>query len=206
MDTRIIFYFISLFVFTINSNCHKICGDQVNYSFEKEGYFTPATDSILLGDTLFFYASDSTVFKDTYTNQLIQFSGATNFGSTLGIGELIFGSDTIFGAVNHFDIIPLEGKIYSDNKHLPHKIKQLLYFEKNGHYLLSFGLIPKNKGVYVLTLSDAVNVFKPECERANIASHLQNNDHHLKYLQDLYYKNKPMAEIDKRAAYCFVVK
>jgi hypothetical protein len=193
-----------LFLIPINS-CHRICRDQINYVFQQTASFSPESDTISIGDTLFFHSSNSTVFTDIYSNQSIQFNGAINFGSALGIGGLVLGSDSIWGVVDHFDVVPLEGKIYSDNKLLPSKVKQLLYAERDGNYTLSFGLIPKIKGVYVLTLSDGI-IFKPECKRANVVFTLLNNDHHLNYLQEMYYKKQAMPEIDKRSDYCFVVK
>lgn len=189
--------------------CPSPCPMTANYNFHASMSVFPGRDSLEQGDTIFFKSLVSAKMHNLLNDSLIRFDGALNFGATLRIGRLKYTSDTIIDAVNSFLYQPIVGRIYTVSKLAPNRVKQLLYEEQNNYYVLRFGLITKDTGTYVVSISDAINVTrnkKNNCERANIKITIQNEDKHLNYLRDLYYKGQPIAEVDKTHSYCFVVK
>lgn len=189
------------------SNCRKRCVE-ANYNFEIAAYFQPQDETVNVGDTLWITSESSAIMKDTNTNQLIDFSGATNLGTALGIGELLFTSDSIRGAVDAFDYITLAGDFYTDKDASPSKVKQVRYWEQNGNYLFKIGLIPKMKGIHSVSLADATNTIRKDetkCERTDIKITYGNENKHLDYLEEIYYKGEPIAAIDSTHVYCFKV-
>lgn len=211
MDTKkkIIYYAVLLIGITIMCNrCRHPCPMEVSYNFNASLDIRSGREYVRIGDTIFFESIVPSEMRNTSDNALINFSGSKNFGSTLRIGRLVHDSATIIDAVAWFDYYPIEGKIFTSNNNAPDRVKQLLYNEKDDSFILKFGLIPKDTGIFLVAVSDAINVTrnKGKCERANIEITITNRNKHLDYLQDLYYQDHPMAETDKTHAYCFVVK
>ena|SRR5690625_2821937 len=189
--------------------CPKPCPMGTDYDFQAYMTISPGKGSFEVGDTIFFNSIVSSKMNDLHSDRLIPFDGALNFGTTLRIGRLKYTSDTIIDAVQSFEYYPILGKLYTNSKLAPNRVKQLLYIEQNDNYILEFGLITKDTGVYVVSIGNAINVTlkkKNDCERANIEITFGNEDKHLNYLQALYYKDQPITEADKTHVYCFVVK
>ncbi len=197
-------FLLILAFFFLNGGCKKRCVE-VNYSLKAFVNVSPSKDSLLVGDTLYFESKTSTLFYDYNNSRNVDFSGAINFGTALGIGELNLSADSIRGAINNFILIPLKGEFSSSA--LPQKVKQVKFVEESGFYYFKLGIVPKQKGIYSISLADATNTIhrSSKCEKANISVEYQAIDQHLHYLQDLYYKGAPIAQIDKTHVYCFQV-
>jgi len=190
--------------FFINSGCHKPCVPN-HYNFQIDSTsIKPAKDSITIGDTLFFESITSTSMTNKSDRKLINYSGADNLGSVLGIGELV-GLNQIGDAVNYFSYIPIQGKIYTDNQLSPNRVKQIIFIEENGSYNLRFAIIPQKKGIYVLTIADMPDVVR-KCDRSVISMNFNLSlNNHLRYLKDIYYGGGQINPLDSTHAYCFKV-
>jgi hypothetical protein len=197
--------FIAFVYACLNAGCFKPCV-QVNYNFKVSATFSPEIDPINVGDTLWFTSQTSTKMLNQLTGKEEDYGGAANFGSALGIRELIVGSDTLVDAVKDFSVLSIVGNVYTDPGFLPGRVKQLTYVEQNGFYKVAFAIIANRRGIYAFSIADAKNVLKEKCKRANIEITFSNADKHLHYLKDIYYKGAPIAEIDKTHVYCFEVK
>ena len=196
--------FCSVFILLFFVACHKPCVPN-HYTFSIDSVlFTPAEDSIRIGDTVFFESATPTKMMDNSNGRTIDYSGVNNFGSILGIGEII-GINNIKDAVDSFSFKPIKGSIYSDSKFSPTRVKQIKYIEENGYYRLSIAIIALKRGVYIISTSDMPDVVR-KCDRSIITMKINNNtDQHLHYLKDIYYGSAQMNSLDSTHAYCFKV-
>ncbi len=188
----------------INSGCHKLCVPNY-YNFHIDStVIKPTQDSIVIGDTLFFESTTSTRMINESDGKLVDYSGADNLGSVLGVGELL-GLSQIGDAVNYFSYLPIKGQIYTDNHLSPNRVKQILFAEENDSYKLSFAIVPQKKGIYALSIADMPDVVR-KCDRSVISMKFSPNiNNHLHYLKDIYYGGGAVDPLDSTHSYCFKV-
>ena len=106
----------------IISGCHKLCSVS-HYVFNaNDCIFQPSKDSIKIGDTLFFSFSTPTLMTNLGDGKKVDYSSAVNFGSVLGVAELI-GINAANDAVSYFSFISQKGEIYTDLKLSPGRVK-----------------------------------------------------------------------------------
>jgi hypothetical protein len=189
----------------INSGCHKSFCTPHHYNFSiNNTIFYPELDSMAVGDTLFFKSETPTNLINIADGKAIDYGKASNFGSIIGFTELV-GLNQTNGAVDDFIIISNKGKIYTDNSvPSPDRVKQAIFAEENGEYLLSFAVIPQKKGIYALGTGDMPDVVK-NCDRSAISMKITNVDPHLHYIKDIYYGGGPINPLDSTHSYCFKV-
>lgn len=192
---------ISLF---ISASCRKKCiSMHYNFAIDTTNIY-PEFDSIAIGDTLFFSSKTSTQLTNLLDGKKIDYSKSPNFGSIIGFTELVGLSQTN-ASVDDFSIFPIKGKIYTDNNvPSPETVKQVIFAEEGGEYLLSFGIIPKKKGIYTIGTADLPDVVK-DCNRSIITMKITNIDPHLHYISDIYYGGGPIDPLDATHSYCFKV-
>ncbi len=190
---------------TINCSCHKLaCSKQFYNFYIGTTLFYPQNDSIHIGDTLYFLSHTNSNLKDVNTEQIIDYSKADNFGSTIDAIELTIPNAKV-GAVNDFNWIGIKGKIYTDNgTPSPDIVKQITFEEENEQYILSFAVIPLKTGIFSISTSDLPDVVK-NCNRASITMKITNTNNHLYYLKKTYYGGGPIASIDSTHTYNFRV-
>src|SRR4051794_26950868 len=103
-------------------SCRRGCVE-MDYNFTAPVSIFPSRDSLHVGDTLYIECKQSTTLYDSNGARNIDFSGAKNVGTVLGIGELNRSADSIRGAVSDFQWIPINGKFYSGPQ--PQRVKQV---------------------------------------------------------------------------------
>lgn len=207
MDIRIkhVTVAISIFILLFNSGCHKFLCTRHYYSFSIDTTLLyPLKDSIAVGDTIYFLSRTSTHLKDLSTGQSIDYSKSVNFGTAIGATELSM-PNTQRGAVDDFKWIPIRGKVFTDNS-IPSSdvVKQGIFAEENGQYILAFAIVPTRRGIFSLSVADMPDVVK-DCDHAGITMKLTTTDNHLHYLKETYYGGGPIASIDSTHIYCFKV-
>ncbi len=167
----------------------------------------PEKDSINVGDTIWFTSFIPVQMMDTIMNQIIDYSGASNFRTQINFDLVSFTNPTA-GAVDSFEYVPMKGSI-STNPLSPHAAKTVVYTEQNGNYELSFGLVALKKGIYVVTVIDIENSRK-NCSDAYITLTLSNINKHQHYLETIFYPGSPWGDniplIEQTHSYCFKVK
>ncbi|HTJ47833.1 MAG TPA: hypothetical protein VL443_00155 [Cyclobacteriaceae bacterium] len=195
-------YSIVAIVMLVVTGCPSNCGSSLDakYSFSATSQFSPATDSIKFGDTL--YLSSSIPFKliDGNTKTEINYKDGSEIGSVLGIAELVKGENLPQDAVDKFDYTEVKGKIYNDKSiPNPNGTQQLTYQKNSDGYELLVGLIPKKKGIYVLGVRNGLSSTN-KCQSASFDITVSNADVH-----SYYYYNTLGIPLEGQHGYCFKV-
>jgi hypothetical protein len=183
--------------------CGKNCKDAV-YAFTMQESFSPEKDSIAVGDTLWVISSHSTAFTDLVSNSQIDFSNS-NLATNVRILKFPDTSQQVIGGVYDFGIIKNNGnEIGGDN--IPSENKNFYFEEKNNTYLLNIGFIPKQKGLYCISLSNSISIIEKRggCEKASVNIINTNQNSHLYYYQN-FFLGLPPDQYTKTHAYCFKV-
>ena len=178
------------------------CADTV-YSFQIGENVTPDKDSIRIGDTIFLNVNAPTKLNDLQSGNLIDYSGAANFGNVIGLLRFLPGHQSR-GAINDFNLLVVKGtKVNSID---PLTNQEVLFTEENGSYKFSMAVIPKDTGRYVLTISNAANVYRKnnKCTKASFTIDFQSTNQHFYFLQ-LWRPDLILDERGKKKVYYFKV-
>ena len=152
------------------------CANAV-YSFELGIKANPDFDVIHLGDTIWLEINSPTTFTDIASNSMVNYSGASNLGSAIGFGQFI-GKDTVKEVANLFDYKLLNG--IPVNNTFVSKIREYLFVEQQNQYLFKLGIVPKQKGIFGIGVSNAANVYRKNdnCTKANFIINFVNTKQH----------------------------
>lgn len=174
---------LSLLSFQFKCNKRLDCRGTV-YGFEIAISAYPAKDSVNVGDTIWLEVSEPTKLIDLQTGRVIDYSGAANLGTTIGIAELI--------SVNNFTT---EGNyffkfsLFAGSEILrpdTDRFREYNFAEINNRYEFRLGVIPQKKGVYKIFIGNASNVYRKndQCTKANFEINFKNTNQHL-YLNEI---------------------
>jgi hypothetical protein len=196
-----------LIVAIINSGCPKPC-IEANYLFTVNSQISPDVDSVKIHDTIFLISSFPTELTDQTTGTIIDYSGSSDIGSTLGIVKLISGIYPGVDAVDEFEYVNKIGMIYNDNSIAsPNKIQQLKYQEVDGFYNLKIGIIAKQKGLYYFGIGNGLSNGRNhsnKCEKASFNIILANTNQHINYFSS-WSSGSTLSDYEKPRAYFFKV-
>lgn len=187
-------------------NKHFDCRGTI-YSFETFFKAYPDRDSIHVNDTIWFELAAPTQLQDLISNKVIDYSGAANFGTVLGYVELTGGDSLNPGAIpaaNDFENIIING--YLGASLSPERTREFLFKEENGMYLFKVGIVPKRRGLFMIGIQNAANVYqkKNRCEKSNIKLTFKDTDQHL-YLYEQKRPGYVLSDSDLGHLYAFKV-
>jgi hypothetical protein len=206
---RGIFIVFFSYLFMYNSCNKRINCRDILYSFQTNIKAFPDLDSLNINDTIWLEFSCSTQLADLNSGQSIDYSGAENFGTAIGIFEFTGGSVNNpggTGAVDAFEYKLIHG-VFIPDSHLPNENKDYEFAEIGSEYKFKLGIIPKRHGIYTISPGDAANVYtkKNKCDKAGFAIKFTNTNQHLYF----YEQNRPgytPSEYERTHMYCFKVK
>lgn len=171
---------LSALLFT-GATCNKTGLDCANtkYSFQLPVKAYPDKDSINIGDTIWLEVNESTSFTNTQNGQTLDYSGASNLGSTIAFGRY----DTALKSWTNEN--PDNFNLISKNNHdnLVNKTSidvEYLFAEKEGKYVFLLGVVPKKKGLFSILFSNSNNTYRKsdKCTKANFNIIFENTDQH----------------------------
>jgi hypothetical protein len=198
-----------LFLITISAaglhfQCNKRfdCRESI-YSFAIAIKAYPDKDSINIGDTIWLEINEPTTLNDIQTGRMIDYSGAANLGTAIGIAELISANTTNTAGNTFFKFFIADGKeiLRSDTN----KFREYSFIEISNRYEFKLGLIPQKKGVYKMFISNASNVFRTtnKCTKAGFGITFKDTDQHF-YLNEVSFPGIILS--GKNGVYFFKVK
>lgn len=205
-----IFILIFISYLSIYSSCNKrINCNATVYSFEATIRAFPDSDSLNMGDTIWLELICPARLRDAISGNMIDYSGAENFGTVIGCLEFTGGdilNPGVVGAANDFDFKIIYGSLVS-NPINPGTNKEFLFSEIQSTYKFKLGLIPKKTGIFAVSPGNAANVYRRNnsCDKAGFSITFTNTAQHLYF----YEQNRPgytPSEYERTHMYCFKVK
>jgi hypothetical protein len=168
--------------------------------------FSPETDSIKLGDTLYLESSHSTSFTDLSNGngKQVNFEGSF-FGTNIRILEFPDTSTEVIGAVSNFGLVIVNGS-ETGNDNIPVANKGVYYQELNSEFVIKIKFIALKKGIYTISIADskAVTDGKNGCIKADFEIKNNNVDNHIYYYQN-WRPGYQISEYEQTHIYCFKV-
>lgn len=162
-----------------NAGCRLLSSECANtvYSFELAIKAFPDSESIEVGDTIWFQINSSTQFKDESSGTFIDYDKAENLGSYLSFRSIEADKFRSIG-VDKFDFILKKGvEVTSSDIKLR---KEYLFPDIGNRYQFLLGIVPKEKGTFSVLFSRAANVYRSddECTKAAFAINFVDTDQH----------------------------
>ena len=188
-----------------NKNDTRPCTNG-GYAFAVTSEWSPQREVYNIGDTIFINSAFSKNLIDLIGNFNVDYSNAKSIGGNLFVHEMDSVQHVVLDAVQKFNFIQQVGTV-SNNSQQANRIKDIFYFESSTSYIFKMGIIPKNKGLYVIFISNlnSQGIIGKNCTNADFANTLSNTNKNLNLFQ--YAMNRPPAsqfEIDR--IYCFRVQ
>ena len=173
------------YLLLLNSCGKKFCAN-TTFNFKGSVKAYPDKDSIHINDTIWIELTTPTKLKDLTTGQIIDYSGAGNFGAAITFVRLNGGTISnpdVIPAANDFNLVIKEGSPVN-NPQLDF-VREFLFIEKNNQYKFNVGIIPKKLGLYGLGVSNAANVYRNSdpCTKASFEMPFENTNQHLYLLE-----------------------
>lgn len=200
---------ITIMPFFIAATCNKNdttpCMNNA-YSFAVSSEWGPQREVYNIGDTIFINSSFSKTLTDLTGNYSVNYSNAKSIGGNLSVYEMDSIQYIVINAAPKFNFIQQVGTILT-NTQQPNRIKNIMYLESGSAYSFKLGIIPQNKGLYAIFISNlnSDGIIGKNCTNAGFANTLINSNKNINLFQ--YAMNRPPAsqyEIDR--IYCFRVQ
>jgi len=177
------------------------------YSFEAFAKAYPAKDSMHIGDTIWLELQTPTRLKDITSGEMVDYSGAANFGTVIGYVELTGGDLLNPGtapAANDFNNIVVNGTSVQPLR--PEQLREFLFKEQDNRYLFKVGIVPKKAGLFMVGLDNAAGVYQKSnsCRKSSFQLTFKDTDQHL-YLLEESRPGYVLSEYDRGHLYAFNV-
>lgn len=149
------------------------------YSFSMGIKAYPDRDSIQIGDTIWLEVNEPTTLKDVLTNNMVNYSGAENLSTTIGIAELISVNNVDVKGNTFFNFFVQSGNEISRPD--TNNFREYRFHEVNNNYQIKLGIIPTKAGVYKLFVGSAANVYSSNdrCTKATFTINFKETNQHL---------------------------
>lgn len=178
-----------------------------DYSFKASAVAYPDKDSIRIGDTIWIKSNIPSSLADQISSQTIDYSNASNLSLSIQLLKFTGGSINDPGAsysANKFSYFPSIGAQINDP--FIEGQRTFSFLEQNDFYNLLIAIVPKEKGIYLMAISNAVNVYRKsdKCTKANYEINFGNTKQHLFF----YQNNRPgyiISNYEQAHSYCFKV-
>lgn len=170
---------------SVFAKCKKNC-PLVLYNFELGIIARPDLDSLNIGDTIFFDVNESVILNDGLSGQQVTYNQTKNLGTAISFSELVSPNVVNQFVNNDFKFVLLAGThvIRPDTN----RYREYLFVETNQRFQFKLGIVPQNRGVYKMFVSNSANVSRENdnCSRANFAINFKNTNQHL-YLNEISF-------------------
>jgi len=163
----------------IYASCNKRSDcTQSDYAFTGNFKVYPDFDSINVGDTVWVETNIPAQLRNSFTGNTVNFSGAVNLGTAIGLQEILGIVPEIKDVANDFNFFLIEGVNVNNPKTA--LIREYLFAEKNNIYLFKLGITAKRAGVFRFVIGSAANVYTSsnKCSKASFTFNIVNTNQH----------------------------
>ncbi|TAF95843.1 MAG: hypothetical protein EAZ47_02900 [Bacteroidetes bacterium] len=195
-----------LFGSSCNKDGSKPCRN-APYSFDVTSEFSPQKEIYTIGDTIFLTSSFPKILTNLISNQQVTYSNSLGVGSTISTSIL----DTINKQVKDgldkftiFDIVGISSQL--QNQNIINAGKNILFLESFNTYELKIGFILRQKGLFMLGISDlgSQGLRGQNCTNASFNMTVTNSNKNLNLFQ--YALGYPADSMLAKNIYCFRVQ
>lgn len=179
MRIRTLAMLIVVFLLYTQASCGKLNCDRSVHSFELLVRAYPDKEIIVVGDTIWFEIDSPTRFYDNVSDDTVDYRGAANLGSGMGVYRLAATGQFIEPAVPYFDFVLVEGMLLRSG-YREGSGNEYRFIEKNNRYRFLLGVIAKTTGTYRVGFSRASNVYRNHdyCTKAGFTINFADTDQH----------------------------
>jgi hypothetical protein len=177
------------------------------YSFLATSEFTPQRQTYSVGDTIFLNSTIPKTLFDNISSQNVDYSQSLGVGGNISTSQL----DTISNQVKYgldkftiFDIIGTTSQL--QNQNILNSGKNIKFFESATFYEFKIGFILKEKGLYMLGVTDlgSQGIAGKDCTNAGFGMTVVNTNKNLQLFQ--YALGYPADALLAKSIYCFRVQ
>lgn len=192
-----------LFAISCKKNTSRPCRD-AQYSFNVTSEFSPQREIYNVGDTIFLNSSFPKSLLNLISNQQVDYSNSVSIGGNITFGYM----DTILqsgvDSYSKFEVVSKIGS-YSQITNTPNKGINTFYLE-NSSYELKLGIICKQKGLFVIGVTDlgSQGLRGQNCTNAGFNMTVINTNKHFNLFQ--YALNYYPDAMLQKSIYCFRVQ
>lgn len=179
-----------------------------NYSFEMPVKIYPDNETLAVGDTFWIEYSMPKQFTDLISGEKIFFDGAANLGLSINFQQLCPDSileRSVIPAVNAFQLHVTKGKFLPDDLS-PNRNVDYSCFESNDLYQFQLAVVPKQKGLFVISPGDESGVYRnsAKCPKVGFQMKFKETNQHTQIYTDFW--PFPPSQYELTHIYCFTVK
>lgn len=178
------------------------------YSFEGHYKAYPDQESLHVNDTIWLELEVPTRLLNKETNQMVDYTGAENFGTAISYIELkggdILNSNSL-PAANSFDNVLKKGVQLTPIN--PQYTRAFQFVEEAGSYRFKVGIVPKKKGLFAIAPGNAENVYtrSNQCDKAGFDLTFTDTEQHM-YLLEQSRPGYTPSELERTHTFCFKVE
>ncbi len=161
------------------SSCNKNCVETA-YGFQLPIKAYPNLDSINTGDTLWLEINEPTTLQNT-SGSMIDYSGVVNLGSVIAFQKIDSVNKTYIQSVEKFNYLLETGNVVNrTNLYIEYNFAEI-----NAQFRFKLGIIPKEKGVYLLNVGSSYNTYRKndKCTKANFIINFKETISHDYYVR-----------------------
>jgi hypothetical protein len=202
---------ITATLFTLASSCGKDNGSKPcrggRYSFVATSEFTPQREIYNVGDTIFLNSTISKTLYDNVSLQNVDYSNSLGVGGNISTSQLDTVSNQVKYALDKFTVFDKIGTTSQlQNQNILNSGKNIFFFESTNFYEFKIGFILKEKGLYMLGVTDlgSQGIAGKDCTNAGFAMTVTNSNKNINIFQ--YALNYTPDAMLQKTIYCFRVR
>lgn len=183
------------------------CGQNNAYAFLANSNWMPQKQSYNVGDTLYLASTIPKILTDQVNTAIVvDYSNSMGIGGNITFFELDSMAHQALDATVKFEVSASTGQV-SNHPDNPGRLKVFEYAEGSTNYSLLIRVIPKQKGIFALFISDLLSagLQGKNCTKAGFSNILTNTNKNLNLFQ-FAMQRPPASQYETDRIYCFRVQ
>lgn len=205
---KILLVLVIVHLLTSYMSCRKNCA-VTNFSFAITSQMYPDNDSINVGDTIWVEVDAPVNLVDIKSGVETDYSGAVNLGNDIYLHKfdkvMPNAQNGLVEAAHTFRTHLVVGDSVTPKN--PSITRAFRFKEISGRYRFKVGLIPQEKGDFMIGIGSAAGVYRShdQCSKADFSIAIAETNQHL-YLYQNFRPGYEFTEAERLRTYCVRVQ